>query len=306
MEKWFWMTGIAAASSITAAAAAAFLYRARMRRLVESLNSMLQSAIDGNFTEHAFDESVLSAVESKMAHFLSSCEVSSKSMAVEKNKIKALISDISHQTKTPIANILLYSQLLGEHELPEDCRLCVNALYSQAEKLDFLIGALVKTSRLESGIIAVRPWKGEIQELLDAAVKQIAPKAAAKEITIQMEAAEGTAYYDPRWTAEALYNILDNAVKYSPRQSTVTIRATPYEMFFRIDVTDEGPGIAEEEQSKIFSRFYRSPSVSTDEGIGIGLFLTREILSNAGGYLKVVSKPGQGSTFSVFLPTEKI
>lgn len=305
MDKWILVIGIAAVAAVAAAISAILLYRGKTRRLMDSLGAMLDSAIDGDFTESAFDESVLSAVEAKMARFLSSCTVSSKNLTAEKDKIKSLISDISHQTKTPIANILLYSQLLGEHELPEDCAVCVKALSAQAEKLDFLIGALVKTSRLESGIITVNPQRGAVQTLLDAVIAQIRSKAEAKEIAIEAEAMDGAAYYDPKWTAEAVYNVIDNAVKYSPRQSVIKINAIPYELFSRIDVTDEGIGIAEEEQSKIFLRFYRSPAVSGQEGVGIGLFLAREILSNGGGYIKVSSKPGQGATFSIFLPTEK-
>ena len=305
MDKWILVIGIAAVAAVAAAISAILLYRGKTRRLMDSLGAMLDSAIDGDFTESAFDESVLSAVEAKMARFLSSCTVSSKNLTAEKDKIKSLISDISHQTKTPIANILLYSQLLGEHELPEDCAVCVKALSAQAEKLDFLIGALVKTSRLESGIITVNPQRGAVQTLLDAVIAQIRSKAEAKEIAIEAEAMDGVAYYDPKWTAEAVYNVIDNAVKYSPRQSVIKINAIPYELFSRIDVTDEGIGIAEEEQSKIFLRFYRSPAVSGQEGVGIGLFLAREILSNGGGYIKVSSKPGQGATFSIFLPTEK-
>lgn len=304
MEYWVFIIGIVVAA-LAAAIAAILLYRRRMRRIMDSLDAMMDSAIDGDFSEGVFDESLLSAVEAKMARFLSSCAVSSKNLTAEKDKIKSLISDISHQTKTPIANILLYSQLLGEHELPEDCAVCVKALSAQSEKLDFLIGALVKTSRLEAGIIMVNPQRGSVQTLLDAAIAQISSKADVKKIAIEAEATDGTAYYDPKWTAEAVYNVLDNAVKYSPHQSITKISAMPYELFFRIDITDEGIGIPEEEQNKIFLRFYRSAAVSGQEGVGIGLFLAREILSNGGGYIKVSSKPGQGSTFSIFLPTEK-
>lgn len=299
------MIGIIAVAASFVTITAILLYRRRMRRLTDSLNAMLDSAIGGDFSERTFDESVLSAVEAKMARFLSSCAVSSKNLTTEKDKIKGLISDISHQTKTPIANILLYAQLLGERELPEDCSVCVKALSAQAEKLDFLIGALVKTSRLESGLIRVRPKKGSVQTLLDAVIAQIRPKAQTKEIAIEAETTEGAAYYDPKWTAEAVYNVIDNAVKYSPRQSVIKINAMPYELFFRINITDEGSGVAEEEQSKIFLRFYRSPAASGQEGVGIGLFLAREILSSGGGYIKVSSEPGQGATFSIFLPTEK-
>lgn len=285
-----------------AASTAAILWnRAKTKRTIESLNAMLESAINGDFTERTFDESTLSALESKLARYLSNCSVSSKNLVNEKDKIKTLISDISHQTKTPIANILLYAQLLGERELDEESRVCVKALAAQAEKLSFLIGALVKTSRLETGIINVVPKPELVQKLLSEVAEQIRPKSQAKNITLLVQPAEDTANYDPKWTAEAIYNIVDNAVKYSPEGSCIKIEAVPYELFCRIDITDNGIGIDEAEHSKIFTRFYRSSAVREQDGVGIGLFLAREILNAQGGYIKVRSSVGKGSTFSVFL-----
>lgn len=305
MNKLEWICIIVSVVAIGAATITILLYQKKMRHIMNSLNIMLDSAINGDFSESVFDESALSAVETKMTQYLSCCIVSSKNLTEEKNKIKGLISDISHQTKTPIANILLYSQLLSEYELPENCSVCVKALSYQAEKLNFLIGALVKISRLETGIITVNPKKDFVQNLIDASISEIIPKSQVKEISLEVEQTDTTAYLDIKWTTEAIYNILDNAVKYSPANSIIKIKALPYELFCRIDITDEGIGIAEEEQGKIFSRFYRSPAVSNEEGVGIGLFLAREIIFSAGGYIKVSSKPGQGSTFSIFLPMEK-
>ena len=239
-----------------------------------------------------------------MAHYLSASTVSAKNLAEEKDKIKTLIGDISHQTKTPIANLLLYAQLLGEQDLPPESRAYVSALEGQAEKLRFLIDALVKTSRLETGILAMAPAANPLQSLLDGAVAQAAPKAEAKGILLTVEPAALTARFDPKWTTEALYNLVDNAVKYTPAGGSVTLRAREYELFCRIDVTDTGPGIPEAEQAKIFQRFYRSPAVSGEEGVGIGLYLARQIAAGQGGYLKVTSRPGEGSTFSLFLRRE--
>ncbi|WP_061320094.1 sensor histidine kinase [Clostridium botulinum] len=305
MDKWILIMGIVAITVVVIVIPIILLYRRKMKQIMNSLIHMLDSAIDGSFTANTFDESALSAVEAKMARFLSSCAVSSKNLTVEKENIQRLISDISHQTKTPVANILLYSQILSEHELRSDSAVCVKALSAQAEKLDFLMVTLVKASRLESGIIAINPQRGTMQMLLDEVIAQIRPKAEEKEITIETELVDGIAYYDPKWTVEAIYNVLDNAIKYSPGQSTVTIRSIPYNLFFRIDVIDQGIGIAEDEQGKIFSRFYRSSNVSGQEGVGLGLFLTREILSEGGGYIKVSRTTGRGSTFSIFIPTEK-
>lgn len=293
---------IVSLSAVALAAAAIIGSRLAVLRTVNRLDRMLQDAIDGTFSEQAFDESRLSALEARMMRYLSECAVSSKNLLTEKETIKALISDISHQTKTPIANILLYAQLLSEHELPEVCRPCVEALSSQAEKLNFLIGALVKTSRLETGIIRVKPELCGVEALLQQAAEPVLPKAEAKGITLSLPEADAKARFDPKWTAEAVGNLLDNAVKYAPEGSEITVTVRPYELFCRIDVQDQGIGILPEEQSRIFQRFYRSPAVADREGVGIGLYLTREILAAQGGFIKVQSEPGQGSTFSVFLP----
>ena len=290
--------------ALLAAVGVALWTHLRTRRMLDTLDRMLDDAIRGEFRESLYDESRLSALETRMAHYLSASTVSAKNLAEEKDKIKTLIGDISHQTKTPIANLLLYAQLLGEQDLPPESRAYVSALEGQAEKLRFLIDALVKTSRQETGILAMAPAANPLQSLLDGAVAQAAPKAEAKGILLTVEPAALTARFDPKWTTEALYNLVDNAVKYTPAGGSVTLRAREYELFCRIDVTDTGPGIPEAEQAKIFQRFYRSPAVSGEEGVGIGLYLARQIAAGQGGYLKVTSRPGEGSTFSLFLRRE--
>ena len=128
---------------------------------------MLDDAARGQFRETRFDESRLSALETRMAHYLSASSMASGRLEQEQAAIKALIGDISHQTKTPIANLQLYSQLLAEQELPQESRTCVAALSEQVSKLRFLIDALVKTSRLETGVLALSPRLQDISPLLD-------------------------------------------------------------------------------------------------------------------------------------------
>ena len=288
--------------ALLAAAGIALWTHLRSRRMLDTLDRMLDDAIRGDFQESLYDESRLSALETRMAHYLSASAVSAKNLAAEKDAIKTLIGDISHQTKTPIANLLLYAQLLEEQDLPPESRAYVSALEGQAEKLRFLIDALVKTSRLESGVLAMTPKRHGLQQLLEDAAAQAAPRAEARGIALTVEPTDLSARFDPKWTTEALYNLVDNAVKYTLTGGSVTLRAVGYELFCRIDVTDTGPGIPEAEQAKIFQRFYRSPSVSGEEGVGIGLYLARQIAAGQGGYLKVTSRPGEGSTFSLFLP----
>ena len=274
-------------------------YRRRTRRILENLSQMLDIAMQGDFTEDSFDESMLSALESKLAHYLAASTVSARNVRAEKEKLKALIGDISHQTKTPIANILLYTQLLSEQ--PGNTA-CLDALEGQTKKLQSLIEALVKTSRLESGVIALHPVPGKLLPMLESAVSQLAPKAAAKGIPIVLEATDADAVFDPKWTEEAIYNLLDNAVKYTSAGGAVRVTVTAYQMFSAIHVSDTGPGIAEEEQPRVFQRFYRGAEHNDEEGVGIGLYLVRQIAEGQGGYVKVSSQPGAGSTFSLYLP----
>lgn len=271
-------------------------------RTVKRLDEMLASAIDGHFTEDTFNESRLSALESRLARYLMASSLSARKIQEQKNQISALISDISHQTKTPVANLQLYAQLLDEQPLLPQGAECAHAILSQADKLQTLIEVLVKTSRLENGILAVHPESSEIAAVVNRSVAQYTAKAAGKGINLTVLSTDGTAVFDAKWTEEALCNLLDNAVKYTPFGGTVTVDVKNYELFSAIQVTDTGPGIPETEQAKIFGRFYRCSGNYQAEGVGIGLYLTRQIAEKQGGYVKVKSVPKKGSVFSLFLP----
>lgn len=275
-------------------------YRGK-RRLIENLENMLEAAKNGTFQESRFDESAFSALENQFAAYLQSGEVQARQRAAEEDQIKTLISDISHQTKTPVANIRLYGELLEETSLSPEAREYLSALRTQAEKLSFLITSLVKLSRLESGLIKLSPEPGSVRKLVREAAASYAEKAAAKGLTLNMEMGDYTAVFDEKWTAEALGNLLDNAVKYTERGG-ITIRAKEYEMFVCVEISDTGTGIAEAEIPRIFARFYRGQKHGGTEGAGIGLYLAREILSGEGGYIRVRSERGRGSVFAVFLP----
>lgn len=297
------MTGWIAAGVMLAAAVGVVLgERWRSARLIQRLDAMLTAAMEGEFSEASFDESRLSALESRLARYLAASALSARNLQAQKDQISALISDISHQTRTPVANLQLYSQLLEEQPLTPQGRRCAQAISAQSEKLQTLIEALVKSSRLETGILALHPEPGPLAPMVARAAAQYAPKAQAKQIRLTVGQTEGDALFDPKWTEEALCNLLDNALKYTPDGGSVTVEVRPYEMFTAVCVQDTGPGIPEEEQAKIFGRFYRAPGAYQAEGVGIGLYLTRQIAAGQGGYVRVNSAPGQGSRFSLYLP----
>ena len=223
-------------------------------------------------------------------------------LAQEKEQIKTLISDISHQIKTPIAAANTFAELLSDGELSAEERTeYITTLQMSLGKLTFLTNSLIKMSRLESGIISLKPEKNSLNEIVLQAVKTVYAKAKEKGILITFECDQTfEAVLDFNWTAEAISNVIDNAVKYTPQGGFVRLQITEYPSFLRLDISDSGVGIPEEEQAKIFGRFYRGKqSVGTD-GVGIGLYLTREIINKQNGYIKV-SSDEKGSTFSLFL-----
>ncbi len=277
------------------------VFYCKVQRVWMRVDRMIDAAKDGTFEETEFDEGKLSRLESKMYQYLLAGHLSRQQLEEEREKMKMLVSDISHQTKTPIANMLLYAQLLEENKgLDEDAKNIVLQIEEQTNKLNFLIQSLIKTSRLESGTVSVMPESCWVDELI--AKLDFAEAARQKGVSFSVgEVPRLTAFFDRKWTLEALANIVDNALKYTPAGGSVKVEVMEYEMFVRIDIRDTGIGMTEDETAKIFSRFYRSPVVSGEEGVGIGLYLVREILSREGGYVKVASRLGEGSVFSVFL-----
>lgn len=270
-------------------------------RIMERLNLMLEHAISGEPIETSFDETQMSALETKLAQYLKMNQLGKQQLNDEKEKIDALISDISHQTKTPIANMLLYSELLAEEIQDEKNKEMLEAIHFQAEKLSFLTQSLVKISRLESGLIRTVPESNSVSELVRKVITQVEPKALMKDICIEVSSVDGEALFDMKWTSEAIGNIVDNAVKYTNIGGNIKIAVNEYSLFTRIDIQDNGIGIAENDLPKIFGRFYKCSKTQQEEGVGLGLYLAREIISGQGGYIKVSSQIEKGTMFSVFL-----
>ena len=283
----------------------------RKKYIVARLDEMLTDAINGSFIESDYNETELSRLESKFRQYLTAKEMSEEKVRAERKAIKELVTDISHQTKTPIANICLYTQLLEEIS-SSDMLPYVEQIRMQAEKLEFLIQALTKISRLESDMIRLQPKAQPVALLVRKAVREMQGRAEVKNIRITVEHASYMEYaadseeihavYDARWTGEALGNLLDNSVKYSPESSRIRVSVKALELFVRISVEDEGPGIPVEERAQIFERFYRGKNAAREEGNGVGLYLTRMILQRERGYVKVSSGARGGSCFHLYLP----
>lgn len=224
----------------------------------------------------------------------------------DKEKIQALVSDISHQVKTPAANLKMYMQILSRQDIDEEKRReFIELSLTQTEKLEFLMHALIKMSRLETGIISFKKEKLSVAEIIGESLVQIISAAENKNISVQVNCPDSIyAFCDKKWTAEAVFNILDNAVKYTPENGCISVSAVTNEFYVQIKIRDNGTGIPESEQAKVFGRFYRSEAVKNTDGLGIGLFLSRNIISEQGGFIIVKSEPPDGAEFIVSIPME--
>ena len=249
------------------------------------------------------EESLFYKINYRLGRLYEVMQENKNSIAKERADLQELISDISHQVKTPIANLKMINNTLLENEVPpQKQKEFLTAQASQLDKLDFLMQAMIKTSRLETGVISLEQKQQPVYDTLAAALGGILLNAEKKQIDVQVECPEHLdARHDRKWTSEALFNILDNAVKYTPAGGQIRVSVEGWEMYVKIDIADTGIGISEQHQGTIFKRFYREDAVHDVDGIGIGLYLAREIVTLQGGYIRVASEVGKGSTFSVFL-----
>ena len=151
----------------------------------------------------------------------------------EKETVKGLISDISHQTRTPLANMKLYVELLEEETLSGEGTGFLAKLCEQTEKMDFLMQSMVKMSRLETGILQIRQEKQDLSGTIRRAVADVVPAAAAKEIDLFVDCPDGMMVpHDGKWTQEAVSNILDNAVKYTESGGQIHLSVERQEIFW--------------------------------------------------------------------------
>ena len=274
----------------------------------DALDRNLDAVIRGEEPEEVqgMEDSLPGKVNEKLHRVNHILEGKELEMRQNRELMKELISDISHQTKTPVANQKIYLELLKSRPLPDDAGEFVEKLEHQTDKLEFLFESMVKMSRLETGVIQIRKEEGDLMETIGRAVSAVVPAAEKKRIRLSVET-DGVLRrvllaHDRKWTEEAVYNLLDNGVKYTPEGGSVSVRVVKSEIFTEIHVRDTGKGIPVERQAQIFTRFYQEPEVHDQDGVGIGLYLTRKIAALQNGYVVVHSRPGKGADFCIYLP----
>ena len=253
-----------------------------LRNEMLELSDYIDKALDGNLEITEFDEKELSKIKSKLIKFLYASQVKEAKINIEKSKTKDLIADISHQTKTPITNLSLYISLLEDD--PKDEYLEI--IKYELNKLEFLIQNLVKSSRLESDIISLQKHQANLKDIVEDVLREFKVILDEKCIRINLKDQDLIFDLDERWLKEAIHNLVDNAIKYSPNGSTINISIYKSYLNYNLDIENECKDISEEALPKIFERFYRGKNSVSKDGLGLGLYIAREIIEKHGGNIK--------------------
>ena len=253
-----------------------------LKKQMQELSDYIDKALDGNLENSDFDEMELSKIKSKLIKFLYASQVKEAKINTEKNKTKDLIADISHQTKTPITNLSLYISLLENDPKDE----YIEIIKYELDKLKFLVQALVKSSRLESDIIVLQKNQANLADLVKNVLGEFKTILDEKNITIALKEEDCIFNLDERWLKEAIHNLVDNAIKYSPEYSTINISVYKSYLNYNLDIENEYKDLSEETLPKIFERFYRGKNSASKDGFGLGLFIAREIIEKHGGNIK--------------------
>ena len=253
-----------------------------LRSEMSELSDYIDKALDGNLEITEFDEKELSKIKSKLIKFLYASQVKEAKINTEKSKTKDLIADISHQTKTPITNLSLYISLLEEDPKDE----YIEIIKYELNKLDFLIQNLVKSSRLESDIISLQKHQANLKDIVEDALREFKVILSEKDISINLKDEDLIFNLDERWLKEAIHNLVDNAIKYSPNGSTINISVYKSYLNYNLDIENECKDLSEETLPKIFERFYRGKNSVSKDGLGLGLFIAREIIEKHSGNIK--------------------
>lgn len=283
-----------------------FLVSDGLVRLMESISNVLSSVLSRqeDITLPKYEDNYMSKIVNQVSDIVKMVEADRMQAQKERERVKELVSDISHQLKTPLTNLQMYHALLMEQKglAAVDREEFHGQIGDQIHRIQWLTDGLVKVSRLESGLIDINGTSVSVKDTLVASLQGAYANALDKQIELELEPFEDVCVqHDRRWTVEAIGNVLDNAVKYSPIGSTVRIRVRREGFYVRIDISDQGRGIIPEEQHKVFQRFYRGENTMDQSGVGIGLYLTRMIFELQSGYIRIASEVGEGTTVSVFL-----
>lgn len=275
------------------------------RKEMEIISRALEDLINGKTLEIALpnQDTLPAKVQHQLVRLSDIIRGTQEKAWKERNQIKELIAETAHQLRNPLANMESYLELLQEEEISrEEKELYLEALCASEARIRFLTEGFIKMSRLENHIVQIKKEQEDLTATVLNSLFQMRKDAQERQIIFSVQGEEELCVsHDAKWLGEAVYNLLDNSVKYSQNGSKIEIKISKNEMFAQIAVRDFGVGIEHEELNLIFQRFYRGKRAENQPGFGLGLYLAREIVLQHGGFMKAKEKE-KGLEISIFLP----
>lgn len=277
----------------------------RKRREMELISRALEDLMNGKTLEITLpnQDTLPAKVQHQLLRLSDIIRGTQEKAQKERDQIKELIAETAHQLRNPLANMEGYLELLQEEKLSrEEKEIYLEALCASEARIRFLTEGFIKISRLENHVVQIKKEQGDLTATVLNSLLQVRKYAQEKQIIFSVQGEEGLCVsHDAKWLGEAVYNLLDNSVKYSQNGGKVEINISKNEMFAQIAVRDFGIGIEHEEMNLIFQRFYRGKRAEKQPGFGLGLYLAREIVLQHGGFMKAKEKEA-GLEISIFLP----
>lgn len=279
----------------------ASLYR-HMRKLADKAQQI--AADPGRsilFNPHFSEEGDMAVLNHAVIHLAEKAAGQLKSLEQDKKYLQDFLSDISHQIKTPLASLQLYFDLMLQNkQMQEDKRQqFIEQGQLQIRRIDWLIQGLLKMARIDAGSVKMRMIPADIADTAAQAVSPFTEQLRQGQIKLVNSIPVGTIWlHDPEWLAEALSNLIKNAIEHTPQGGKIELTANRTSLSLQLQVSDNGHGIAAEETNRIFERFYRQDSSGMPASVGIGLSLARSIFEQNGADLIADSRPGGGAVFT--------
>ncbi len=286
-----------------------FLIVGRVSDVLYKLGDMMEGLAQGRPKEvfPAAEDTILSRLQSQLMRLYDCLHSYEEREQQMRRQLDENIGDLVHQLNTPVTNIRMYTEFLGRDDLtPQERERFLSCLAGQAHKLSWLGESFSQISRLETGMIRLKPERQKLQPLILQAVGQVMEKALLRGMEISLKGeVQAEVLADTRWTAEAVFNVLDNAVKYGDENSMIEMEVAGLTNFISVAVRNRGVKIDQEEYHKLFKRFYRGKGTGETEGSGLGLYIARKILEQEKGYI-TAGKSNDGRTeFVIYLACDQ-
>lgn len=267
---------------------------------IEELNGYLVRVLAGDNAPGILDqeEGEISILRTNIYKAATTLKYQNEMLGNDKKQLAAAIADISHQLKTPLTSMMVMNDLLTDEESPEKREEFLKTQSAQLERMNWLIQTLLKLSKLDAGTIELKKEAVKAKDLIVAAASPFEIQFELRNIEYKTEAPDMELSCDKNWTIEALQNIIKNCIEHMDDGGSLSVTADDTSIYSRILIKDTGCGIAAEDIPHIFERFYKGKNAGKDS-VGIGLALTKTIIEDQHGEIKVNSQEGEGTEFDI-------